>query len=110
MFPPSQRKAACISLGLANKVRLVRQLKVGRSERKNGAQSRQESGSILPLFRGLISREDRFFDNAFGLQSPRRQNLTQLSQALGCIANYFAHHSFIDLHRTRPDTSAVRPR
>src|SRR6266550_533860 len=60
------------------------------------AQTIKEGGAIFALFRRFILGEMSVFDDALGLHFPFCQQLAQLIEAFGRLANDFAHDWFAD--------------
>ena len=73
---------------------------------EKGAQTTEESGAIFALFGRLILGEMSLFDNALRLHFSFCQQLTQLIETFGRLANDFAHDWFADFQNVAVGGSA----
>jgi len=80
------------------RIRLIRGL-TDDSEREERFQPLKERRGVFPLFGGLIrARRRGILKNAFGFHFAFRQQLAQLFQTIGRLANDIPHHVFADFH------------
>src|SRR5437867_5550843 len=66
------------------------------SQLEKRAQTAEEAGAIFTLFRHFTFGEMSVFDDPLGLHFPFCQQLAELIETFGRLANYFAHDWFAD--------------
>jgi hypothetical protein len=81
-------------------------VEVSQLQLEKGAQTTEEGGAVFALFGRLILGEMSLFDNALRLHFSFCQQLTELVETFGRLANDFAHDWFADFQNVAVGRSA----